>query len=845
MNSGVLAQIRSPGRTADEVAGCVAKAVQRFCTRRAPQKHTYKPKEPPRLVEAAARRILQRVEMFSADGAANEQLAGRLLHPAVERTGTADKLPNLKMILRDKAHAARRLTQRTFKVDPLLDDLQRIILFGVEDASGGSVAKMLRDSGPCADIFKKEVERQEQREGVAGVVTHLGYAKQRFDNTAKPLAVAVWNLDAVISSCDLIARDSAIRGQFRRVAETFLTMLSPETILLLGMLADASDEVLVLVRFFDKEAFEVDRMAEAVETFKRQLSALFRGRVCLRTGFTQLCLKHLQTTKLVRLGNGALRTVCGPAVDVNAVVQKCLQRMVAWARLVEEVVSTEFPAWELLGAFSVFRLADAPTRERAPARPAALALGDCAQQRLLALADAFNVDGRQLVEEFQDHQRVAQGIKNTRPEVSSVEAWREALAKTQRTPRSQELWPARALLPVADRYFVCPGSTAGIEQTFSMFKRMTGEQWHASELAEERHLVLTLRARREKALPAAALVSARHVWVANFGPSRVQEPSLGVRARRLLQNRDRRRHVLRTGAGWLAQRRRKVAAEAERAPSETAGAIGGAAAAWTEKHEAEARHQRLERQERACAATEERTAAEGAASAEARAAFRTAERGRAAGLAVQARRKQRVHAIPAAKPIHGACVFVAGTARRELDHPPGAWARLRRSHSLREVHERQEASFLVVADPAAPGDRNRVVAALLGRALCSPRHLATGAGPVLQLQRALRLPRFLFVSARCEAKHGAMLDLMRSTCGRAGTTSRWRWVGRSEDEEQGVLARAAKRGKAGRGSEMVTLIVSGEEAAHAHFPNVMLITRLINKIWCVDHGKSLQGTCGR
>ena len=220
VNSGVLAQIRSPGRTADEVAGCVAKAAQRFCTRRAPQKHTYKPKEPPRLVEAAARRVLQHVEMFSADGAANEQLAGRLLHPAVERAGTADKLPNLKMILRDKAHAARRLTQRTFKVDSPLDELQRTMLFGVEDAVCGSVAKMLRDSGPCADIFKKEVERQQRREGLAGVVTHLGYAKQRFDNTDKPLAVAAWNLGAVISSCDLIARDSAIRGQVRRVAET-------------------------------------------------------------------------------------------------------------------------------------------------------------------------------------------------------------------------------------------------------------------------------------------------------------------------------------------------------------------------------------------------------------------------------------------------------------------------------------------------------------------------------------------------------------------------------------------------------------------------------------------------
>ena len=151
-----------------------------------------------------------------------------------------------------------------------------------------------------------------------------------------------------------------------------------------------------------------------------------------------------------------------------------------------------------------------------------------------------------------------------------------------------------------------------------------------------------------------------------FGASRAQEPSLGVRARLLLQNHDWRRHVLRTGAGWLAQRRRKVVAEAERAPSETAGAIGGAAAAWTEKHEAEARHQRLERQERACAATEERTAAEGAASAEARAAFRTAERGRAAGLAVQARRK-------AARARHSGCEAHPRSMRIRGGHgAPGA-----------------------------------------------------------------------------------------------------------------------------------------------------------------------------
>ena len=116
---------------------------------------------------------------------------------------------------------------------------------------------------------------------------------------------------------------------------------------------------------------------------------------------------------------------------------------------------------------------------------------------------------------------------------------------------------------------------------------------------------------------------------------------------------------------------------------------------------------------------------------------------------------------------------------------------------------------------------------------------------MLLLQCTLRLPRFLSVSARCEAKHGHMLDLMRATCACAGTTSRWRWVGRSEDEEQGFLARAAKRGKAGRGSEMVTLIVSGEEAAYAHVPNAMLLVQFVNNLGRADHGKSLLGTCGR
>eukprot|EP00974_Lingulodinium_polyedra_P044727 4289207-Lingulodinium_polyedra.AAC.1 len=64
------------------------------------------------------------------------------------------------------------------------------------------------------------------------------------------------------------------------------------------MLADASDEVVVPVRFFDEAAFEVDRVAEAVETCKRQCSALCVSR--LRTGFAQFCLRRARSPQLAR-----------------------------------------------------------------------------------------------------------------------------------------------------------------------------------------------------------------------------------------------------------------------------------------------------------------------------------------------------------------------------------------------------------------------------------------------------------------------------------------------------------------------------------------------------------------
>ena len=153
-----------------------------------------------------------------------------MLHPRVERAGAVEKLPRLKMLIRDKANCVRRLTQRTFKVDPALKGILDVLISG-----RWSVAQMLNASAPCAEIFRKELQRREKpSDAPDAVVRDLSFAKQRFDGVAKPLRICVWNFDAVISTCALIERDENFRSEYRKLCRRFLDELCPERIILMG-----------------------------------------------------------------------------------------------------------------------------------------------------------------------------------------------------------------------------------------------------------------------------------------------------------------------------------------------------------------------------------------------------------------------------------------------------------------------------------------------------------------------------------------------------------------------------------------------------------------------------------
>ena len=114
---------------------------------------------------------------------------------------------------------------------------------------------------------------------------------------------------------------------------------------------------------------------------------------------------------------------------------------------------------------------------------------------------------------------------------------------------------------------------------------------------------------------------------------------------------------------------------------------------------------------------------------------------------------------------------------------------------------------------------------------------------MLQMQRAVRLPRCIFVSAAVQAKHGAMVDLLKRATGSA-KGGRWRWFADSASDKNTFWSAAAVRGKR-RQREMVTLVLPRERATFAKWPGSQSSTDFRQKIRVIDRARSVLGRCGR
>ena len=120
-----------------------------------------------------------------------------------------------------------------------------------------------------------------------------------------------------------------------------------------------------------------------------------------------------------------------------------------------------------------------------------------------------------LVDQFLEHQKIALGLKVAGEPAAT--SWQRAVQKTQQDSRRMAKFHCGELGPLFCRFVVSPGSTAGIEQNFSVFKRVLGEHTCASELGEERRLVLHVASCTMPNADATLLARARLIWAKSFG----------------------------------------------------------------------------------------------------------------------------------------------------------------------------------------------------------------------------------------------------------------------------------------------------------------------------------------
>ena len=244
----------------------------------------------------------------------------------------------------------------------------------------------------------------------------LQFAPQRHASVQKPLGRFVLLVDAVLATAQevLVARNRTSPEAVS--ALDLLSTIDSEIYLTMSMLADAGDELLILVRFVDADAFDPGALPGKVATVLARLDELFLRRGASRSGYTRHALQKLAgAPRLLRLADGTIRQIGGQPATPE-VLDRCYARMAAWIKLVIETLSAETPAYDILAAFGAFALRPLPSDE-------------VMQSSLARLAQIFNLDFAKLQAEFLVARHHAMQLHKARKDMGCFQSWSESASR--------------------------------------------------------------------------------------------------------------------------------------------------------------------------------------------------------------------------------------------------------------------------------------------------------------------------------------------------------------------------------------------------------------------------------
>ena len=319
---GILGQPRITKGTATNISLVTIQALKHFCTKNfgAPLLENASGS----FDEALFEHIRMTLHAITVDAAGNELASAENMSSSesvvAKQHGVEAFAPKLTLVIRDKAHASRRILVRPWHCDVYLNAFASALI-----TEPSSLAQLTQHSDDLRSIYSDSV-RESGCNYVSTCFGNLRAAKHRFESMCTPLSRIVLDWGASISFLLRVSLERSDRAGTS--ASATLGALDEELMLQAALLADAADECMCLIRFFDQREVDNAKIAGEVQRFVSTIAKLFvEEHVWVVEGHTKITLDFLQrATNFVV--NGNVRSVGGPRSVTRDLRARVLKRSI-------------------------------------------------------------------------------------------------------------------------------------------------------------------------------------------------------------------------------------------------------------------------------------------------------------------------------------------------------------------------------------------------------------------------------------------------------------------------------------------------------------------------------------
>ncbi|CAK0809178.1 unnamed protein product [Prorocentrum cordatum] len=343
--SGTLGQERDFGTGATKIMESTFRIIERMCTKfsDSPRLCRATPASMPSLMA----HVRESVMCITVDSAGDELLASEMMcNQSLAQTERA-LTPNLKFVLRDSAHASRRIISRPWNADPYLRDVAMMMAQG-----RSSVAKLVQNSTETSRVFAGYV-KSSQSSVVTSAIRNMQAASHRFEYWQKPLGRTALFMHASIETAMYVANRPA-KDENTDKAKAWLAWVDSERCLMLAMMADVADEGMCLTRLLDNEDVGTACLNSEVLLFIRKVEAMFgESERCLTIfGYTSVMM-NLLNEYVVWHVNDDSRSIGFERGVPGDIVNRCMERMRSYVVLARAALAAEFPSFEMSQAADI------------------------------------------------------------------------------------------------------------------------------------------------------------------------------------------------------------------------------------------------------------------------------------------------------------------------------------------------------------------------------------------------------------------------------------------------------------------------------------------------------------